>query len=62
MFRRNNKTTKRYQAPSVKVTQMALESNFCQTLRFNAQSDALHNINAEKGTDGKTIEPMYFEF
>ncbi len=62
MFRLNNKTRK-YQTPSVKVTQMALESNFCQTgLRLNAQVDELRNINAEKGTDGKTIEPMYFEF
>ena len=33
MFRLNNKTRK-YQTPSVKVTQMVLESNFCETLRF----------------------------
>ncbi len=61
MFRLNNKTRK-YQTPSVKVTQMALESNFCQTLRFNAQADELHNINKDV-EDGKVpSEPLYFEF
>lgn len=61
MFRLKNKTRK-YQSPSVKVMQMALESNFCQTLRFNVQVDELRNINAEKDSDGKPIEPLYFEF
>ena len=63
MFRLNNKTRK-YQAPSVKVTQMALESNFCQTLRLNAQSDELHSINADKGdpVKGDASDPLYFEF
>lgn len=60
MFRRNNKTRK-YQAPSVKVTQMALESNFCETLRFNVQADELHNINKDV-EDNKLSEPLYFEF
>ena len=64
MFRRNNKTRK-YLAPSVKVTQMALESNFCNTVIVNGQSDALHNINADmedqvKGVKGS--DPLYFEF
>ena len=64
MFRRNNKTTKRYQAPSVKVTQMALESNFCDTLRFNVQVDELHNMNSDvKASLRDTAEdPTYFEF
>ena len=61
-MRRHFKKTRIYHAPSAKVTQMALESNFCQTLRFNAQVDELRNINAEKGTDGKPTEPLYFEF
>ena len=26
---------------------MALESNFCQTVRFNMQVDELHNMNLE---------------
>ena len=60
MIRRNRKTRK-YHAPSAKVTQMALESNFCQTLRFNAQVDELRNINKEV-EDGKASEPLYFEF
>ena len=60
MFRLNNKTRK-YQTPSVKVTQMALESNFCQTLRFNAQVDELRNINKEVEA-GDRSEPLYFEF
>ena len=45
MFRLNNKTRK-YQTPSVKVTQMALESNFCQTVRFNVKVQDLDNVNA----------------
>ena len=61
MFRLNNKTRK-YQTPSVKVTQMALESNFCQTLRLNAQVDEVKNINKDKGVEGDASEPLYFEF
>ena len=61
MFRRNKKTRK-YQAPSVKVTQMALESNFCATLRFNAQVDELRNINEEAEANPESAEPLYFEF
>ena len=60
MIRRNRKTRK-YHAPSAKVTQMALESNFCQTLRFNAQVDELRNINKEVEA-GVRSEPLYFEF
>lgn len=60
MFRRNNKTRK-YLAPSVKVTQMALESNFCQTLRFNVQVKQLDNMN-DPDTDGyDSEEPFYFD-
>lgn len=63
MFRLNNKTRK-YQTPSVKVTQMALESNFCNTVIVNGQSDALRNINAEKAdpVKGDDSDPLYFEF
>ena len=63
MFRLNNKTRK-YQSPSVKVTQMALESNFCETLRFNVQADELHNINSEMSdpVKGSASDPLYFEF
>ena len=63
MFRLNNKTRK-YQSPSVKVTQMALESNFCETVIVNGQSDALRNINAEMDdpVKGKASDPLYFEF
>lgn len=61
MFRRN-KQTRKYLAPSVKVTQMALESNFCTTLRYNAQVDELHNINKEAADNPETAEPLYFEF
>jgi len=60
MFRRNNKTRK-YQAPTALVTQMALESNFCETVRFNVQVDELRNINAE-AADDPDAEPLYFEF
>lgn len=60
MFRRNNKTRK-YQAPYAKVTHMALERSFCDSLRFNAQVDELHNINKDV-EDKLSSEPMYFEF
>ena len=63
MFRRNNKTRK-YQAPSAKVTPMALESNFCQTVRFNMQVDELHNMNLEVEAEKRETpeDPFYFEF
>ena len=61
MFHRNKKTLK-YQAPFAKVTQMELESNFCQTMRLNAQVDELHNINKDKGEMGDASDPLYFEF
>ncbi len=64
MFRRNNKTRK-YQAPSALVTQMALESNFCQTVRFNVQVKELENMNdpedALKGIGDAAEEVFYFE-
>lgn len=60
MFRRNKKTRK-YQAPIAKVTQMALESNFCQTAPVNTQVDQLeHLYHHEDGTDD--VEQMYLEF
>ena len=61
MFRRNNKTRK-YQTPSVKVAQMALESNFCTT--FNLLVDQLHNINKGMEVEEEALpsEPTYFEF
>ena len=62
MFRRN-KQTRKYQAPCAVVTHMALESNFCQTVRFNVQVDELDNINTHMKADGVTTEEqMYFEF
>ena len=56
MFRRNNKTWK-YQAPAALVTQMALESNFCQTVRFNVQVEELEHVNDTEGTE----EVFYFD-
>ena len=59
MIRRNKKTRK-YQAPSVKVTRMALESNFCQTnLRLNVQVDQLENVNADSKYADQ--EAFYFD-
>ena len=64
MFRRNNKTRK-YQAPSALVTHMALESNFCQTVRFNIQVNDLENMNdpddPTKGINAASEEVLYFE-
>ena len=56
MFHRNKKTRK-YLAPSAKVTQMALESNFCQTVRFRVKVKSLENVNADE--DAETAE--YFD-
>ena len=62
MFHRN-KQTRKYHAPSAKVTQMALESNFCDTNpRLSIQVDELKNINKSKGEYGDAADPMYFEF
>ena len=63
MFRRNNKTRK-YQAPSALVTQMALESNFCQTVLFNVQVNELKNMNDPDdplGMGDAAEEVFYFE-
>ena len=64
MFRRNNKTRK-YQAPSVKVTHMALESNFCQTVLFNVQAKDLENMNNPnnplEGVGDAEGEVFYFD-
>ena len=63
MFRRN-KQTKRYLAPSAYVTQMALESNFCQSLRGNVNVDELQNMNKSVAADKRDTyeDPYYFEF
>ena len=63
MFRRNNKTRK-YQAPAALVTHMALESNFCQTVRFNVQVKELENMNDPNdplGISENAEEVFYFE-
>lgn len=63
MFYRNKKTRK-YLAPSAKVTHMALESNFCQTVRFNVQVRELENMNDPDDPMGVTEgaeELFYFE-
>lgn len=56
-MRRHFKKTRIYHAPSAKVTQMALESNFCQTVRFNVQVKELDNMNAVEDSE----EIFYFE-
>lgn len=64
MFRRSKKTRK-YQVPIAKVTQMALESNFCQTIRFNVQVNEWENMNDPsnplKGVGEAADEVFYFE-
>ena len=64
MFRRNNKTRK-YQAPTALVTQMVLERNFCQSVRFNVQVKDLENMNDPedplKGVGDAANEVFYFE-
>ena len=59
---RLKKRTRKYLAPSAKVTQMELESNFCNTLRFNVQVDELKNMNDPNDPDGDfNGESFYFE-
>ena len=60
MFYRNKKTRK-YQAPVAFATHMVLESNFCQTIRFNVQVEELNNMN-DSATEGfDSDEVFYFE-
>ena len=64
MFRRNNKSRK-YQTPCAAVTDMALENNFCATVRFNVQVNELENMNDPndplKGVGEAEDEVFYFE-
>jgi hypothetical protein len=63
MFRRNKKSLK-YQAPCAFVTHMALENNFCGTVRFNVQVNELENMNDPNdplGTGEGAEELFYFE-
>ena len=60
MFRRNKKTRK-YQAPAALVTHMALESNFCATVRFNVQVKELENMNDPESESFDDTEVFYFE-
>ena len=64
MFYRNKKTRK-YQAPIALATHMALESNFCQTVRFNIQVNDWENMNDPidpvKGIGDAADEAFYFE-
>ena len=58
---RRNKKTKKYQAPSALVTQMALESNFCATVRFNVQVKELENMNDPESENYDDTEVFYFD-
>ena len=65
MFRRNK--TRKYQAPCAAVTDMALENNFCATVRFLMDVEPLENMNdptdplkGKKGSDAEN-EVFYFE-
>ena len=64
MFYRNKKTRK-YQAPVAFATHMALESNFCATVRFNVQVNDLEIMNDPedplKGVGDAEGEVFYFE-
>ena len=57
MFYRNKKTRK-YQAPVAFATHMALESNFCQTVRFLIDVEDLQNINDADDTAGEYFEDI----
>ena len=57
MFYRNKKTRK-YQAPVALATHMALESNFCQTVRFLIDVEDFDIRNADEDTSGEYFEPI----
>ena len=57
MFYRNKKTRK-YQAPAAFETHMALESNFCQTVRFLIDVEDLQNVNNAEDTAGEYFEDI----
>ncbi len=57
MFYRNKKTRK-YQAPVALATHMALESNFCQTVRFLIDVEDLKNMNDAEDTSGEYFEDI----
>ena len=54
---RRKKQSRKYHAPNAKVTQMALESNFCQTVRFNVQVKELEHMNDVEDSE----EVFYFD-
>ena len=59
MIRRTTKTRK-YHAPTAKVTQVAFENGFCaDSMRLNIQVDEMDNVNKHTGNDA---EQLYFEF
>ena len=60
MFRRNNKTRK-YQAPYAKVTHVAFESNFCQTVRFKLMMDVDPLDNMNDASTNEDIDAEYFD-
>ena len=57
MFYRNKKTRK-YQAPVAFATHMALESNFCQTVRFLIDVEDYDMVNSADDTSGEYFEPI----
>ena len=57
MFHRNKKARK-YQAPYAKVTHMAIESNFCQTVRFLIDVEDYDIVNAADDTSGEYFDPI----
>ena len=57
MFHRNKKARK-YQAPYAKVTHMALESNFCQTVRFLIDVEPYEIRNGADDAEGEYFDPI----
>ena len=60
MFYRNKKTRK-YQAPVAIATHMALESNFCQTVRFKLMMDVDPLDNMNDASTNEDIDAEYFD-
>ena len=58
---RRKKQSRMYHAPTARVMQMALESNFCQTVRFNVQVKELENMNDPNSENYDADEVFYFE-
>ena len=57
-----HKKSRKYQSPWAKTSSLALERNFCQSIRFKTQVDPLENMNyPDNPIADSNGESFYFE-